>query len=351
MARDTMTPRERWLAVLKRQKPDRIPMDYWATWETDQLLMKHLNCASMEEVFEKLHIDKPVYLYPRYVGPALETDEDMYGCKYRDVRYGTGVYRECVYHPLAKYESVEEIEAEYRWPDIEWFDYSVIKGQVKGNEHRPIQGGGSEPFLIYANLRGLEQAFMDLVLNLEIVDYCLDKLFDFCYENTSRIYEQAGGHVLLSYVAEDMGSEQDLMFSPEQIRKFFLPRMKRMIDLAHQSGVYVIHHNDGSIQKILPDLVDIGIDVLNPIQWRCRDMDRETLKSKFGDKIVFHGGVDNQQTLPFGTVDDVREEVLENISILGRNGGYIIAPCHNIQPLTPPENIVALYETGYEYGR
>ncbi|MBC7319738.1 uroporphyrinogen-III decarboxylase-like protein [bacterium] len=350
MRKESMTPRERWLAVLKGEKPDRLPMDYWATQETTQNLMRYLGCSNQEELYKKLHIDRPVGVAPRYIGPKLEPHTDMYGCKYRDVDYGTGVYSECVYHPLAKYETVEEIEKNYVWPTVDWFDYSVIPDQIKGKEEYPIQGGGSEPFLIYKNLRGQEQAFIDLILHPDIVEYCLDKLFDFCYENTVRIYEQIPGKVTFSYVAEDMGGETDLMISPEHIRKFLLPRMKRMVDLAHQAGVYAFHHNDGAIRKIIPDLIGIGIDILNPIQWRCKGMDRKELKRDFGDKLVFHGGVDNQYTLAFGSVEEVKKEVIENIEILGYDGRYIIAPCHNIQPISPPENIVALYETGYEYG-
>ncbi|MCL6629623.1 MAG: uroporphyrinogen-III decarboxylase-like protein, partial [Armatimonadetes bacterium] len=152
------------------------------------------------------------------------------------------------------------------------------------------------------------------------------------------------------YVAEDLGSQTGLLYSPNQIREFLLPRMKRMIELTKQHGSFVFHHSDGAIRDILPDLVDIGIEVLNPIQWRCVGTDREGLKRDFGHKLVFHGAVDNQYTLPFGTVDEVRQEVLDNYRILGQDGGYILAPCHNIQAVTPPENIVAMYETGYEYG-
>jgi uroporphyrinogen decarboxylase len=97
-------------------------------------------------------------------------------------------------------------------------------------------------------------------------------------------------------------------------------------------------------------MISAGIDALNPIQWRCRGMERENLKKDFGQQVIFHGAVDNQQTLPFGTVDDVKKEVADNLRILGEGGGYILAPCHNIQSVSPPENIVAMYQTGYELG-
>ena len=191
---------------------------------------------------------------------------------------------------------------------------------------------------------------MDLLLNPQIVHYCLDKLFDLCYEDTCRIYEEIPGKVIVTYVAEDLGGQEDLMYSPTQIQEFFIPRMKRMINLAHQAGVFVFHHDDGAIRKIIPDMIEAGIDVLNPIQWRCKGMERKTLKHDFGDKLIFHGGVDNQYTLAFGSVEDVRQEVRDNLHLLGKNGGYILSPCHNIQAISPPQNIVALYETGYENG-
>ncbi len=140
------------------------------------------------------------------------------------------------------------------------------------------------------------------------------------------------------------------MLSPDQIHTFLLPRMKRIIDLAHEGGAFVFHHNDGAVRAILPDMIALGIDVLNPVQWRCKGMEREGLKRDFGDQLVFHGAMDNQYTLPFGTVDEVRQEVLDNLRLLGAGGGYILAPCHNIQANTPVENIVAMYETCYEHG-
>ena len=120
-----------------------------------------------------------------------------------------------------------------------------------------------------------------------------------------------------------------------------------MMDLAHGNGVYVFFHSDGSIRKIIPDMIQAGIDVLNPIQWRCRDMNRETLKREFGDNVVFHGAMDNQYTLAFGSQAEVRQEVRDNLRILGREGGYVLAPCHNIQPVTPTQNILAMYDEGY----
>ena len=226
---------------------------------------------------------------------------------------------------------------------------------------------------MYHKLRGDIQAMVDLVENPEIVEYCLGKMFDLAYTNTLRIYETIPGKVDFTYVAEDMGAQAGLMFSPRHIRRFLFPGMKRMIDLVHSAGACVFHHNDGNIIRILPELVELGIDVLNPIQWRAgastplqgggahpagvprvspveTGMDRAVLKRQFGARIIFHGAVDNQYTLPFGTVEEVRQEVRDNLRILGDGGGYILAPCHNIQPVTPVENIIAMYQTACEEG-
>jgi uroporphyrinogen decarboxylase len=191
---------------------------------------------------------------------------------------------------------------------------------------------------------------VDLVENPEIVHYCLGKMFELAYQNTLRIFDAIPGRVTCAYVAEDMGAQTDLMISPKHIREFLFPGMKRIIDLTHQAGAFAFHHNDGNCTRILPELVTLGIDSLNPIQWRAAGMDRAALKARYGSQIIFHGGVDNQYTLPFGTVAEVRQEVRDNLRILGAGGGYILAPCHNIQPVTPIENILAMYETCYEEG-
>jgi uroporphyrinogen decarboxylase len=350
MPKESMTPKERWLAVLTRKKPDRLPMDYWATPETTSLLMRHLGCSSEEEMMQKIHVDRVVKVNPKYVGTSFPPGYDVFGSRFKQMDYGKGIYEECIFHPLAEFDFVEDIENHYHWPEPDWWDYSSIRTQVKGKDRHPIIGGHYEPFLIYKDLRGHERAFLDLIESPELVHYCLDKLFDLLFTEIQRIYEQIPGKVMLTYVAEDMGGQEDLMISPTHAREFLLPRMKRVIEFVHQNGAFAFHHNDGSIRRIIPDMIEIGIDILNPIQWRCKNMDRKGLKKDFGNRVIFHGAMDNQYTLPFGSVSEVRSEVIENIEVLGKEGGYILAPCHNIQPITPVDNILAMYETGYTYG-
>lgn len=345
-----MTPRERWLAVLRHEVPDRVPLDYRATSESTSRLLRYLGAPSLDAAMQRLHVDRPIHVGPRYVGPPIPRGSDVYGCRFEDVDYGAGSYPECVYHPLAAFDSVDEIEDSFAWPSPDWWDYSGVRDQVKGKDDLPISGGGSEPFLTYKDLRGQEQAFLDLVTNPELVRYILGKLYDLAYEQTLRVYERIPGKVMLTDVAEDMGSQTSLMYSPAQIEEFFVPQFRRMIDLAHQAGAYVVHHSDGAIRRILPTMVGLGIDVLDPVQWRCEGMDREGLKREFGGQLVFHGAMDNQYTLAFGSVEEVQQEVRDNLRILGDGGGLVLGPCHNVQSVSPPENVVALYDTAYAEG-
>jgi uroporphyrinogen decarboxylase len=196
----------------------------------------------------------------------------------------------------------------------------------------------------------MEQAFIDLVAAPDLAHYILDTLFDLFYVRLERIFETIPGVITYTNVAEDLGSQSNLLFSLDQIREFLLPGMERMMDLTHNAGAYVFTHSDGAIRDAIPALIETGTQILNPIQWRCKGMDREGLKRDFGDKLIFHGAMDNQHTLPFGAIDEVRQEVRDNLRILGEGGGYILAPCHNIQSISPPENIVAMYETAYAEG-
>ena len=350
MPRDTMTPRERWEAVLSRRTPDRVPLGWSATAEATDKVLAHVGAPDVEELFGRFHIDGIHGASPTYVGPEISEGRDVYGCGLQRVEYATGSYNEVVENPLARYDSVDEIEANYRWPDPDWWDYSRISGEMHGKEHLPVQANGLSPFMRFGYLRGLEQSFIDLVENPDIAHYVLDKLVDLETTTLERTLNETDGEVMYAYIADDFGSQEALMISLDQVREFYIPKVQRAIDLLHEAGAVVFHHNDGAIRPMIPDMIDAGIDVLNPVQWRCQGMEREALKRDFGDRLVFHAAMDNQYTLAFGTVDEVRQEVFDNLRILGEGGGYILAPCHNIQAVSPPENVVAMYETAYEEG-
>ena len=345
-----MTSRERWLAVFNRETPDRIPMDWWGTDETRDKMLAHLGLTTEDELFAALHIDRPFVVEPKYVGPPLKPDEDEYGVSYSYADYGVGKYKEVAGSPLAAFESVDEIKANYRWPQPEWWDCSGAAEQVKGLDERPVQFVMANMYVIYCRTRGLEQAFIDFAVNHDIVLYCMEKMLDIHAKVATEMFEQIPGRIDIAMLMNDMGSQKDLLFSPDTARKLFIPGLRHLAALGQSAGATVMLHSDGAIRKAIPDLIDAGIQVINPVQWRCEGMERAGLKKDFGDRLMFHGGVDNQYTMVRGTTDEVREEVRYNIDVLGEGGGYILAPCHRLQAVSPPENIIAMYEEGYAYG-
>lgn len=346
-----MTPRERWLASLNGERPDRVPTDYWATSEVTDRLRKELGEPDTWTLFDTLGIDRPRHAGPRYIGPPLVEGESHWGWRTAPITYTTGTYWEVRMHPLANLESLAELEA-YRWPTVDWWDFSSFERECRKDPdpERIIESGYVSAFMYYNHLRGLEKSMEDLLERPEYAECVLRHIFDFHFAYLTRLFEAAHGRVHLTQVTDDFGCQDGLLISPVMFRRFFKPSMKRLIDLAHSAGVRVMHHDDGAIRPLIPEFIEIGVDVLNPIQWRCKGMERDGLARDFGGSLVFHGGVDNQQTLPFGTAEEVRQEVAENIATFGSGKGYIVAPCHNIQPITPTANILALYKAAHEFG-
>ncbi len=347
-----VTPRERWLALLDGKRADRIPTDYQATAEVTTRLLSDLGCEDEPALWRKLCVDRRRELAPKWNLSHHPDDPaaDVWGVRYRSVDYGTGVYEEPVFHPLADAQSAADVHA-HRWPNPDDFDYSVITQAVEADDGTcPIHVGHYEPFLTYGYLRGLQQAFEDLALNPKIADAILGHLFDFHDEHHRRMFEAGRGRIDTMWVAEDLGSQTGPLVSLATYRRFLLPSQIKMADLARRYGIHVMYHTDGAARPFLPDLIDkVGIEILNPIQWRCPGMEREGLVADFGDRIIFHGSIDNQRTLAFGTVDEVVKEVRESVEIY-RDARWICAPCHNLQPVSPTENIVAMYETIHELG-
>jgi uroporphyrinogen decarboxylase len=316
-------------------------------------LLKDLGCADENALWRKLHVDRPVW-----VGPVCKLKHhpddpkaDLWGVRYRSIDYGTGEYGEASYYPLAKFETVEQVER-YRWPQVEDYDFSGVAKQAAGLDGtRIVNGGGYEPFLLYCNLRGMEQAYEDLLLAPELAEAILTKIFDFHFACNVKLWQEGRGKIDMMYLAEDLAGQTGPLFSMDTYRRFLLPNQKKMAAKAKEFGLRVFYHTDGAARVFLPTLIDeVGIDVLNPIQWRCPGMEREGLVRDFGSKVVFHSAIDNQQTLPFGTPEDVAREVTEAAAIFGA-ARWICGPCHNLQPVSPTANIVALYETIHRIGK
>ncbi|MCC7493158.1 MAG: hypothetical protein IT204_12450 [Fimbriimonadaceae bacterium] len=343
-----MTSRERTLTALDLGQPDRVPLDLWATGEVWAKLTAHFGCDPAG-VRERLHIDGFAGVAPAYVGPPVEPGSNFWGMRYKPVEYATGTYQEQCYFPLAAAQTVADL-AHYRWPSPDWFDYSQVRQQCEQRRERPIEAGYSAPFFFFNQLRGLEQSLLDLALNQELSHAILARLTDFFYGFAERLFEAGGGLIDVTQLTDDFGGQTNLLLSPASFDEYLAPHYCRLAGLMRDHGVRIFHHDDGAMWELLPRLIDLGIQVLNPVQYRCGPVDLTWLKETYGHRIAFHGGVDNQEVLPFGTVDEVIAETRQCLQTLGRGGGYVLAPCHNLQPITPVENILAMYRTAWEEG-
>jgi len=352
-----MTPRERWMALFQGKKPDRVPCDYWGTDEITTRLKHDLGCETDRALWRKLGVDKCVLLGPRHpqakeTGWHVPSLYSLFGIETRQIAYGDGIgeYEEVASSPLAHAETAAEIN-DCPWPDARDFDYATLRAEcAQYYPEYPVLGMTYEPFYLYCRLRGMERALEDIGGNPEFADALMERIFNLFAALVRNSIEAAGDCFDFVYVAEDLGTQESLLMSPRSIRRFILPWLTKMVEIAHAAGKLVIHHDDGAIRPMIPDLIRAGIDVLNPIQWRCKGMEREGLARDFGASLVFHGGIDNQGTLPFGTAEDVRKEVADNIRVFRECKGYIVASCHNLQANTPTANVVAMYEAVDEFG-
>jgi uroporphyrinogen decarboxylase len=351
------SPRDRVLAAINHQPVDRVPTDYWGTPEVTEMLLDHLGCETQLGMYDRLGIDGIVGVAPPYIGPILSDFEEgpgqalqSWGMRFERQEYGSGVYWEQSLHPLADAETIEDLDA-YAWPDPDWYDYEELAHQCALYPDRAVSVGYTAIFYYHNMLRGLELSLMDPLLRPEFTHHLIQRISDFFTEYHRRCFEAGRGRIDITQVTDDWGSQNGLLTSPQVFERFYRAATQRAIDLAKSFDIVVFHHDDGDMRPLLPALVEMGIDVLNPVQWRCGNWDLAALKAEFGERICFHGGVDNQQTLPFQTKDDVRIEVKRLIESLANDRtGFIIAPCHNIQPNTPIENIIALYEAAHEFG-
>jgi uroporphyrinogen decarboxylase len=350
-----MNSRERILAAIRHEPLDRIPTDIWATPEVMAKLQAYFGTGA--DLHALLHIDGIPYIWPRYAGPALPAmpageSIDYWGMRHRRIDYGTGAYMEQSFAPLATAQTIDDLER-YPWPTADWFDYSGLAAQAHHcRETHAVMAGYIAPFYYHNLLRGLEMSLMDPLDDPAFTHHLLGRLCDFFYEHHRRLFESAEGLIDICQVTDDYGSQTGTLIGLDTFREFYRPHLQRFIELCHSFGIAVFHHDDGAMRPFLPDLVEVGIDVLNPVQWNCPGMELAPLKRDFGPRICFHGGIENQQILPFGTPEEVRAEVRHCIDNLASDGtGYILAPCHNLQPVTPVENILAMYDEAYLYGK
>jgi uroporphyrinogen decarboxylase len=344
-----MTSRERILATLRRDATDRPAADIWTTPEIMQDLKHHFGVETERDVYQHLGVDKIAWVR----APHLDTHEagpqrtDEWGVAHQWVRFGAGYYEEVAHHPL---EGVEDVGAlsDYPWPDPERYDVAALEHSVSAQSQWVRMLPFISIFEVYCALKPMDEALMDLYLNPDFAHGVIERIMTVQRGYLRRALEAVGENIDIVYLSDDMGMQDRPLMSLDMWRQFFRDPYAELISTVHDSGHYAFYHTDGSAFDIVAELVELGINVLNPIQHRCPGMERERLFDAFGDRVIFHGAVENQEVLPFGTPEDVRAEVRENIRTLGADGGYIVGPCHMIQAGTPVANIVAMYEAARE---
>jgi uroporphyrinogen decarboxylase len=278
---------------------------------------------------------------------------DFLGCRRFKVANPAGVYDEVLDPPLAHAKTLEEVD-DHPWPDPGMYDFSVIKEQCEQFEDKAIVIGswGMADFInISSRLRGMEQVLMDVGMKNPVIFRIFERLSDFFYEYMKRFYEYYPEKYVIAFFGDDYGTQRGPIISPQTFREVFMPLWKRHFELAHKHGLKVMLHSCGSTRMLMPLFIETGIDILETVQPETAGMTPEELKKEFSNKLCFHGMISVQRVLPHGTPEDVKNVVKERLDVMKNGGGYILAPTHNIQPDTPVENIIAMYEAGHEYGQ
>jgi uroporphyrinogen decarboxylase len=350
-----LSGRERVRLALEHKTTDRIPIamvvagiNRPARVEFERYLQDRGHGSVDEYLAPILDI---AILTPRYIGPPIEPGHDFWGVKRRPVSYGPGTYNEIVDYPLAGATSLDDL-ARHAWPSAEMFDYDGLPGEIaaaQANGERAIMIRNANIFETSWYMRGFQQMFLDMALNPELAHGIIGRVADLYTERFRRALTAADGQVDLVSTADDIGGQSGLLMSLAMWEEFIKPYHVRLNAMIHEYGARVIYHTDGAVMKAVPGLIDMGIDILQALQFDAAGMDPAALKDSYGDRLCFEGGVSVQKTLPFGTADQVREEVERLITTLGRDGGYILGPSHCIQAGTPPENIYAMFETALNF--
>jgi uroporphyrinogen decarboxylase len=225
------------------------------------------------------------------------------------------------------------------------WDYTTIKEQAEQVSDYWVWAHSRGVFEISWFLRGFENFMLDLETNEVLACAIMDRIEAYLYERTKHILEAADGLIDMVEYNDDVGGQYGMLISPKCFRKHLKPRMKRFVDLCKNHGAVVRYHSCGSIRAILEDCIEIGIDVINPVQTGAAEMDPAGLKRDFGPRITFNGGIDTEELLPRASYQEVRDEVARLIGIFGKGGGYILSPSHAFQADVPVENVLAVYET------
>jgi len=385
MRKETMTSRERLLTALEHRQPDRVPIDLGGNQTgihkfAYEALLAHLGLEDelivmdavqqlarpCEAVLERFHVDT------RYIAAGAAADFDGQivtstrdGRLWHDLTDEFGVtwsmpddeplYMDISHHPLAD-ASLADV-ADYPFPkgDDPGRFVDLREAALRLKRETPyavVSGISGVVYEICWYMRGLEQWFMDMLTQPEFCEAVLDKTLEFWMDWFRVFLDEVGDVVDVIMIGDDLAGQRGPLFRPDFYRRIVKPRHQQLVQyIRSRTTAKIWYHTCGSCTEYVPDLIDNGIDILNPVQISAEDMEAAQLKSRFGDQLTFWGGaIDAQHVLPNATPDVVREHVRRNVETFKPGGGYVFNNVHNIQAKVPPENIVAMYEAAYEFG-
>lgn len=369
-----MDYRKRFSETVKHQQVDRLPFDLAGTsltgMENPESIKNLQQCLGLTQSYDGWYTkfdDRILRFFDidiRRVGgilsPASVFDGlsagnisvDCWGIK----RTFTGLYWDIIKHPL-KGATIRDLDS-YPWPDPNRIDKTLIDEYRKQARKLYFETDyvicGEHPIFGILELGcwmcGYDDFFLKMILDPAFVNKFFEKVLDYQKKVIEIYYGAIGEYIHFTTSGDDFGTQTGPFISPVMFEKLIKPYFKERIDYTRTyTKAKFFHHTCGSVYPLIPHLIDIGVDILNPIQPGAKDMELEKLKQAFGNKITFHGGVDTQHILPNGTTEDVKREVFRVLDAFSKNGGYIFAPAHNIQPDVPPENIITMYKAAHQY--
>jgi len=345
-----MTHRERQLATIRRELTDRVSVDAIAIYDLDAIA-GFLNIGK-KEVADHLGLDGRLVV--------LEYDNEFRSppSDERPVAWSTVLLDESrsTYggdrtYPLADAKSVSDVEA-YQWPDVDRFNYAKAAAvSRKYGDTYAVRGPFWVPLFCKAcDLFGIEGAMVRMMAEPAVFEAALDRITEITIELSERFLDACGDSMPIYYTGDDFATQRGLMISPDTWRKFIKPRLARVFEVGKKRGKFIWFHSCGDITSVLPDLIDIGMDVWETVQLHTLPISAEELKRQYGKHIAFFGGV-NGQKLPFAAPEEIGKETRRCIEILGEEGGYICGPDRTVNLDMPPENTVALFEAACAFRR
>ena len=357
-----VTSRQRIITTLSHSRPDRCATYIWINNDAMKGLMQYMKVNSPEEAEQKLGIDKWKSVEMKISKPNdyQKRIDSLIPSEYKDnegyyiasdgrvirIHEGADYLENVVCYPLGKIDKAKDIDI-YPFPESNWIRIQAdMKDRIRKYKEQGfvVSGGIDQPFKSAWLMRGMDNVLMDYLINPDLINEMYERIYSF---DTAYCTALVKAGVDMIMIGGDLGMQNGLMMSPSVWRKFDKERMRKLISRLKKINpeLKMYMHTDGDVREIIKDLIEIGIDILNPIQPEC--MDPVEIKRKYGDKLVLHGAVSLQKTLPFGSSGDVRGEVRYLIENCNIDGGFVVGPSNVLFKEIPPQNIVAMYQAVY----